>query len=291
MSITRRELLRRAGLFGAALTIPSFSACRASGDESAGDSSTGTSTSTGDGTETGEDGLPSYEWEGELGPDTMFSHGLASGDPLLDAVVLWTRCSPGEGPTSAVEAFFEVALDSAFEQRVAADWVMSDTARDNTIKIDITDLEPETTYYYRFFAQGRVSPIGRTRTAATTREHLRIAVVSCSSLAHGYFHIGRAIGSTAATPISPRPIASIRSSPFGMIMRSPTTAGLTGPRGTRSSMGCGTIAESRRRLPTSSTYRSAKAWPAGSTGSCRTASSSTSWCSTPATKVASRRSR
>jgi alkaline phosphatase D len=191
MSITRRELLRRASLFGAALTIPSFSACRASGDESAGDTGTGT------GTETGGDDLPSYEWEGEPGPESMFSHGVASGDPLLDAVILWTRCSPTDGSQTSVEAFFEVALDPGFEQRVAADWIMSDSARDNTIKLDITDLDPETTYYYRFHAEGRVSPIGRTRTAASTSEHLRIAVVSCSSLAHGYFHAYRDLGERA----------------------------------------------------------------------------------------------
>jgi alkaline phosphatase D len=195
MTITRRELLRRASMLGATLTIPSFSACSAKGDESAGDA--GTATDTGDGTETGGDGLPSYAWEGELGPDTMFSHGVASGDPLLDAVVLWTRCSPTAGAQTAVEAFFEVALDPAFEQRVAADWVMSDNARDNTIKLDITDLQPETTYYYRFYAEGRVSPIGRTRTAATTTKHLRIAVVSCSSLGHGYFHAYRDLGERA----------------------------------------------------------------------------------------------
>jgi alkaline phosphatase D len=182
-------------MFGAALTIPSFSACKSKGDESAGDAETDTGSGTE--SETGGDGLPSYEWEGELGPATMFSHGVASGDPLLDAVVLWTRCSPASDTLSAVEAFFEVALDPAFEQRVAADWIMSDNAHDNTIKLDLTDLLPETTYYYRFHAEGIVSPIGRTRTAAATVTHLRIAVASCSSFAHGYFHAYRHLGQRA----------------------------------------------------------------------------------------------
>jgi alkaline phosphatase D len=195
MTITRRELLRRASMFGAVLTIPSFAACSAKGDESVGDAGTGTGTESE--TDTGEDGLPTYEWDGEPGPDTMFSHGVASGDPLLDAIILWTRCSPATGTTNSVEAFFEVALDPAFQQRVAADWVMSDNTRDNTIKIDITDLQAETTYYYRFYAEGVVSPIGRTRTAAATASHLRIAVVSCSSYAHGYFHAYRDLGERA----------------------------------------------------------------------------------------------
>lgn len=191
MTITRRELLRRASLLGAATIIPSFSACSTKGeDDDVGDS--GSSDSDSDTTATdsetgGGDGLPVYEWEGDPGPETIFSHAVASGDPLADSVILWTRVSPdAEGP---VDAFFEVALDPAFEQRVAADYIAAtDASRDYTIKIDIVDLEPETTYYYRFYAQGRVSPIGRTRTAALAATRLRVAVCCCSSYAHGYFH-------------------------------------------------------------------------------------------------------
>jgi alkaline phosphatase D len=194
MTITRRELLRRASLFGAASLIPSFSACNPKGsdgdDELGGTDDTDGTDTTGDtteGTETGDDGLPHYEWEGDPGPETLFSHSVASGDPLADSVILWTRVSPVND--EPVEAFFEVAVDPAFEQRVAADWIpATDSSRDYTIKIDIVDLAPESTYYYRFYAQGRVSPIGRTRTAPTAGQHLRIAVTSCASYAHGYFH-------------------------------------------------------------------------------------------------------
>src|SRR6185295_12334635 len=57
--------------------------------------------------------------------------------------------------------------------------------------------EPGTTYYYRFTALGRTSAIGRTRTAPLTAPRLRFAVVSCSSLPHGYFHVYRAIAERA----------------------------------------------------------------------------------------------
>ena len=195
MTISRRELLRRASMFGAASMIPSFSACGGKGSEDDEIGDTGDSSGT-DASDTGGDGLPTYTWEGELGPESVFSHGVASGDPLVDAVILWTRVSPAD--EAPVEAFFEVALDPAFEQRVAADWIAAtDTSRDYTIKIDVVDLEPETTYYYRFYAQGRVSPIGRTRTAASVGEHLSIAVVSCSSYAHGYFHAYRDLAGRA----------------------------------------------------------------------------------------------
>ncbi len=194
MTITRRELLRRAGLLGVASLIPSFTACKPGegGDDEVGDDTdTGTTDDTGNdtGTETGGDGLPTYEWEGEPGPETLFSHGVASGDPLTDSVILWTRVSPAAD--EPVELFFEAALDPQFEMRVAADWIGEATnERDYTIKIDLDGLEPGTTYYYRFYAQGRVSPVGRTRTAPVgPSERLRFAVVSCASYAHGYFHV------------------------------------------------------------------------------------------------------
>jgi alkaline phosphatase D len=197
MSLTRRELLRRAGLLGAASLIPSFTACKpggATGDttetgESGSESGTG---ETGDG-----DGLPTYHWEGEPGPETTFSHGVASGDPLADSVILWTRVSPDDA--TEVESFFELALDPAFEMRVAADWIpATDASRDFTVKIDVDALAPGTTYYYRFHALGRVSPIGRTRTAPSgSVEQLRFALCTCASFAHGHFHVYAEIGARA----------------------------------------------------------------------------------------------
>jgi alkaline phosphatase D len=199
MSITRRELLRRASLLGAASLIPSFTACQSDpsdeGDGETGSTGTGGETGT-DTSDTGDD-LPVYEWEGDPGPETLFSHGVASGDPLADSVILWTRVSPdAQGP---VESFFEVALDPEFAQRVAADWIPeTDDSRDYTIKIDIDGLAPGTSYYYRFYAQGRVSPIGRTRTAPVGAvDNLKFAVTSCASWAHGYFHVYDEVGGRA----------------------------------------------------------------------------------------------
>jgi alkaline phosphatase D len=196
MTITRRELLRRAGILGASSLIPSFSACTP--EPSADDGETGETGETDTTGETGEtDDFPTYEWEGELGPETLFTHGVASGDPLSDSVILWTRVSPTVD--EPVELFFEMALDPEFAVRVAADWIgTTDAARDYTSKIDVDTLEPGTTYYYRFYAQGRVSPIGRTRTAPSGAvDHLRFAVCSCASWAHGYFHVYDEIGGRA----------------------------------------------------------------------------------------------
>lgn len=177
MTISRRELLRRAGAFGVTSVVATVSGC------------------TGDLDDDGDD-LPRYEYEGEPGPEDLFSHGVASGDPLTDSVIVWTRVTTDS--TGAIEAFLEVALDPEFEHRVIASPVIATPERDHTVKVDIDGLEPGTTYYYRFFALGRESTTGRTRTAPEgTVDRLRFVVCSCSSLAHGWFHAYRRIAERA----------------------------------------------------------------------------------------------
>ena len=62
-------------------------------------------------------------------------------------------------------------------------------ARDFTVKVDVTGLEPGTTYYYRFESLGARSAIGRTRTLPREGvSRLRLGVVSCSNLPQGYFN-------------------------------------------------------------------------------------------------------
>ena len=64
-------------------------------------------------------GLPEYAYDGPLGPTTLFEHGVVSGDPDADRVILWTRVSPAD-PGSTVGVFYEVALDVDFARRVVA---------------------------------------------------------------------------------------------------------------------------------------------------------------------------
>ena len=145
-----------------------------------------------------EPDLPSYDYDGEPGPEELFQHGVASGDPLSDRVILWTRVTPEEA--GEVEVYYEVALQPDITQRVAAGLVTTSEARDFTVKVDPTGLPSGTTLYYRFSALGRTSPVGRTRTAAAAGEaveRLRIGVTSCSNYGSGYFHAYREIGAMA----------------------------------------------------------------------------------------------
>lgn len=128
---------------------------------------------------------------------TVFQHGVASGDPLAERVILWTRVTPaGTRPWAVVG--YVVASDPALTQVVARGSVRTAAARDWTVKVDATGLQPATTYYYRFDCDGQASPVGRTRTLPRgDASSLRMAVVSCSNHAYGYFNAYRRIAERA----------------------------------------------------------------------------------------------
>ena len=116
-----------------------------------------------------------------------FVHGVASGDPLRDRVILWTRVTvPGGGP---VTVEYRIATDPGLQTLVQTGATITDASRDHTVKIDAAGLEPGRTYYYRFNVGAVRSPVGRTRTLPVGNvQRLRLAVASCSSLAHGFFN-------------------------------------------------------------------------------------------------------
>lgn len=125
-----------------------------------------------------------------------FTHGVASGDPLADRVILWTRVLPGDGLADIVEVHWEVALDALFSQIVVNGVTSTSAARDFTVKVDAQGLQAGAQYFYRFHAQGVPSPVGRTRTlAAAGVQQLRFAVVSCSNYPQGYFNVYRELAS------------------------------------------------------------------------------------------------
>ena len=127
----------------------------------------------------------------ELG--VVFQHGVASGDPLIDRVILWTRVTPPSA-NAVVLVDYIVASDAALTQVVARGRTKTFADRDHTVKVDALGLRPGTTYYYRFSALGNISPIGRTKTLPVgSPDRLRMAVVSCSNHAYGYFNAYRRI--------------------------------------------------------------------------------------------------
>lgn len=127
--------------------------------------------------------------------DVEFLHGVASGDPLDDRVILWTRVTPqAEGRPKVV---WEIASDAAFSEIVASGSGTTSAEVDYTVKIDAGDLSAGTRYYYRFTSGGAVSAVGRTRTLpAGSVEAANFAVVSCSNYPAGFFHVYREVANS-----------------------------------------------------------------------------------------------
>ncbi|MFG3387073.1 alkaline phosphatase D family protein [Streptomyces rochei] len=104
-------------------------------------------------------------------PRDPFQLGVASGDPLPDGVVLWTRLAPkpldedGGMPRRPVAVHWEVALDERFRKVVRRGVEHAVPAEAHTVHADVRGLRPHYEYYYRFRAENVLSPVGRTRTA------------------------------------------------------------------------------------------------------------------------------
>ncbi|MEV0966500.1 alkaline phosphatase D family protein, partial [Streptomyces sp. NPDC049910] len=135
-----------------------------------------------------------------------FVHGVASGDPLPDGVLLWTRVTPspdalpGSGKGPATEVGWEIAEDREFTRVVAGGLTTTTAVTDHTVKVDVRGLRPAATYYFRFLTGTAVSPVGRTRTAPAAdaaAPGLRFGVVSCSNWESGYFAAYRHLAARA----------------------------------------------------------------------------------------------
>jgi alkaline phosphatase D len=123
-----------------------------------------------------------------------FTHGIASGDPLPDGVILWTRAVPDKKPDHAVTVGWEVATDELFENLVHSGTADTSKAYDFTIKVDVRGLTSGQTYYYRFATTAGYSPVGITRTLPEgSVESVRLAVVSCANYPAGFFNVYREI--------------------------------------------------------------------------------------------------
>jgi alkaline phosphatase D len=120
-----------------------------------------------------------------------FLHGVASGDPLDDRVILWTRVTP-QSPRAVndIAVHWQVASDAQMRQLVASGSSVAAADADYTVKIDCSGLLPGHSYFYRFTAQGAQSPIGRTRTLPKAdADAVRLAVFCCSNYPAGYFNV------------------------------------------------------------------------------------------------------
>lgn len=133
-----------------------------------------------------------------------FSLGVASGDPLPDGSVLWTRLAPdplagGGMPPVPVAVRWEVADDERMRRIVRSGTAIARPDLAHSVHVEVTGLEPDRWYSYRFTAGSEVSAVGRTRTAprpGAATEAWRFAFASCQNWLHGYYAPYRDMGSS-----------------------------------------------------------------------------------------------
>lgn len=120
-----------------------------------------------------------------------FHHGIASGDPDHNSVVLWTRITTDH---ALVPVRWEISLTPDFRTVVRTGSSIAHRDADHIVKVVADGLQPGRRYHYRFFALGKQSPVGRTLTLADGHlERLGIALASCSNWVFGHFNAYDAI--------------------------------------------------------------------------------------------------
>lgn len=118
-----------------------------------------------------------------------FNHGVASGDPLADRVMLWTHAKY-PGVTDDVPLIWEVATDATFATLVASGHAVATAANGHTVKADATGLSADKAYFFRFRRDSHSSPVGRTRTLpAAGATSVSLAVFSCANYPAGHFNV------------------------------------------------------------------------------------------------------
>ncbi len=123
-----------------------------------------------------------------LAADPTFVHGVASGAPMADSIVLWTRVTPADANPISVK--WELSTSDTFSSLQASGTVSAESAHDYTVKAIPTGLSANTTYYYRFSVNDGaiVTPVGKTKTLPTgLTSEARFAVFSCANITAEYF--------------------------------------------------------------------------------------------------------
>ena len=142
---------------------------------------------------------------GAAGPAYPFALGVASGSPLPDAVILWTRILPdplnaASVPPLALNVRWEVAEDEGFRKIATRGSAVASPALAHSVHVDARGLQPDRWYWYRFMLGDAVSPVGRTRTApapGALPARLKLIVASCQHWEFGHYAAHRHIAASA----------------------------------------------------------------------------------------------
>ncbi|AYY13100.1 alkaline phosphatase [Actinobacteria bacterium YIM 96077] len=137
-------------------------------------------------------------WANPRFGENPFSLGVASGDPLPDGVVLWTRLAPdplapdGRGgmPDRTISVQWQVAEDPKFRHVVRSGVHRATPELGHSVHVEVSGLRADRQYWYRFRAGPELSEVGRTRTApepGAALSSLAFAFASCQNYPQGYY--------------------------------------------------------------------------------------------------------
>ena len=119
--------------------------------------------------------------------DVNFSHGVASGDPSADSIILWTRAVPSIGHSASIG--WRIATDEQFENTIRSGIAVAEATRDFTVKIDVTELDANQHYFFEFYDALNNRVVGTTKTLPNTGvDKINLAVFSCSNYPAGFFN-------------------------------------------------------------------------------------------------------
>ena len=124
-----------------------------------------------------------------------FTMGVASGEPLQDGIVLWTRLAPkplagGGMPDQTFPVNWEIASDSEFLQIVQKGTELATKDLGHSVHVEVGNLQSGQNYWYRFKSGNFESPTGKTKTApnaGTDLQEMKFAIASCQNYASGYY--------------------------------------------------------------------------------------------------------
>jgi alkaline phosphatase D len=131
-------------------------------------------------------------------PSDVFKLGVASGEPLPDGVVLWTRLAPnpvaadglGGMPNRPMSVQWQVSADERFGRPLAAGAALARPESGHSVHVEVSGLRPGREYFYRFRAGSEISPVGRTKTApraGSSPDRFAFVFASCQQHPDGFY--------------------------------------------------------------------------------------------------------
>ena len=123
----------------------------------------------------------------------QFLHGVASGDPTADGIVLWTRATPDASKPAAEFSTRWTLREASSHDQIATGEEVASPDQDWTVHVVADGLAADTAYEYEFAIDGAVSPLGTFRTLPTNASRLSFGVFACTKFNAGYFNAYRCL--------------------------------------------------------------------------------------------------